>query len=425
MSVKNSVFAVTAGDKLILRELAVRAAEIGNNPVIAEKAELWNRLNNLRECRPLVFIWQRVANVPWNELNYNDELTLRTESPFARELEQELRQRIYRFTHLPDDSVFEPKIYCTYEISDSGYGVEEETEQTDVSVNDISSRHYRKVIETEDDLEKIHTPVLRYDAEKTAAKFAALKDIFDGVLDVEYRLCRDNDLAFWAPAWDRLVRLMGVEEVLLGFAMNPELMHKAVDRLMNAGLELLDQFDRLPLPLTNASNETTGSGGLAFHNGLQERTASGNLKNLWGCASSQIFAQGSPEMHNEFAIEYEKKWLERFGLAYYGCCEPLHNRIQYLRKIPNLRKISVSPWADLEKAVENIGQDYVLSVKVNPFSFADSAWNIEKERSVLKEILDKTKGCHVEIILKDVSTVNHEPQRLWQWAEMARGLVGS
>jgi hypothetical protein len=149
------------------------------------------------------------------------------------------------------------------------------------------------------------------------------------------------------------------------------------------------------------------------------------LKNLWGCASSQIFAQGSPEMHNEFAIEYEKKWLERFGLAYYGCCEPLHNRIQYLRKIPNLRKISVSPWADLEKAVENIGQDYVLSVKVNPFSFADSAWNIEKERSVLKEILDKTKGCHVEIILKDVSTVNHEPQRLWQWAEMARGLVGS
>jgi hypothetical protein len=85
----------------------------------------------------------------------------------------------------------------------------------------------------------------------------------------------------------------------------------------------------------------------------------------------------------------------------------------------------VSPWADLEKAVENIGQDYVLSVKVNPFSFADSAWSIEKERAVLKDILYKTKGCHVEIILKDVSTVNHEPQRLWQWAEMARGLVGS
>ncbi len=60
MSVKNSVFAVTAGDKLILRELAIRAAEIGTDPVNAKKAGLWNRLNNLQECRQMVFIWQRV-----------------------------------------------------------------------------------------------------------------------------------------------------------------------------------------------------------------------------------------------------------------------------------------------------------------------------------------------------------------------------
>jgi hypothetical protein len=27
-------------------------------------------------------------------------------------------------------------------------------------------------------------------------------------------------------------------------------------------------------------------------------------------------------MHEEFALQYEKRWLERFGLTYYGCCEP-------------------------------------------------------------------------------------------------------
>ncbi len=418
-----AAFAVTPGEREILRDLARRAAAIGHDPVNAERKALWNRLNSLAACRPLVYIWQRVANVPWNELDVNGELTLRTASPLARELEMELRQRLYRFTHLVDDSVFEPKMYCTYEISDSGYGVVEETEHTEVNINDISSKHYGKAIETEADLDKIQPPVLTYDAERTAAKFAAMQDIFAGILEVEQRLCLDNNLTFWAPAWDTLVRLMGVEAVLLNFALSPEFMHKAIDRLMNAGLKLLDQYDALPLPLTNAANETTGSGGLACHQGLQARTAPGNLKNLWGCAASQIFAQGSPAMHNEFAIAYEKKWLERFGLAYCGCCEPLHNRAEYLRQIRNLRKVSISPWADLDQAVERLGGDYVLSIKINPFGFAESAWDIERHRKELAAILDKTRGVPTEIILKDVSTVNSQPERLWQWAEMARGLV--
>jgi hypothetical protein len=418
-----SSFEVSSADRLILRELGRRVAEIGNDPVNRDRARLWNQLNHLQASRPMVYIWQRVANVPWGELDVDGELTLRTGTSFARELETELRQRLYRFTHLVDDSVFEPKLYCTYEIGVSAYGVEEQSEQSELSVNDIASQHFVKVIETEADLDKIQAPTLTCDAERTAAKYVAMQDIFDGLLEVEHRLCLDNDLTFWAPAWDRLVRLMGVEEVLLGFAMNPEFMHKAIDRLMTAGLALLDQYEALPLPLTNARNETTGSGGLAFHDGLQARQAKGNLKNLWGCAASQIFAQGSPEMHKEFAIDYEKRWLERFGLVYYGCCEPLHNRAAYLREIPNLRKISISPWADLDQAVANFGRDYVLSVKINPFSFADTSWSLDAQRAVLEGILAKTRGCQVEIIMKDVSTVNHQPERLWQWAAMAREVV--
>lgn len=416
-------FAVTAADRQVLRELARHAAEIGHDPANRDRARLWNRLNRLEPCRPMVYVWQRVANVPWGELDVNGELTLRTQTPFARELETELRQRIYRFTHLADDSVFEPKLYCTYEIGVTAYGVEVRSESSEITVNDIASQHFVKVIETEDDLEKIAPPVLTYDAGRTAMKYMAMRELFEGILDVELRLCRDNDLAFWAPAWDHLVRLMGVEEVLLGFALNPDFMHKAIDRLMNAGLKLLDQYEALPLPLTNAANETTGSGGLAFHEGLQARPAPGILKNLWGCAASQIFAQGSPEMHNEFAIQYEKRWLERFGLVYYGCCEPLHNRAEFLRTIPNLRKVSISPWADLDAAVANLGRDYVLSIKVNPFAFADTAWSLDEQRTILKGILEKTRGCRVEIIMKDVSTVNHQPERLWQWAAMAREVV--
>jgi len=35
----------------------------------------------------------------------------------------------------------------------------------------------------------------------------------------------------------------------------------------------------------------------------------------------------------------------------------------------------------------------------------------------------KAKGCMVEVIMKDISTVNYEPNRLWEWAEMASELT--
>ena len=59
-------------------------------------------------------------------------------------------------------------------------------------------------------------------------------------------------------------------------------------------------------------------------------------------------------MHEEFALHYEKKWLERFGLVTYGCCEQLHEKVDILSKIPNLRKISMSCWIDVDRAVEKM-----------------------------------------------------------------------
>jgi hypothetical protein len=40
-------------------------------------------------------------------------------------------------------------------------------------------------------------------------------------------------------------------------------------------------------------------------------------------------------------------------------------------------------------------------------------------RRQLVEFLEASRGCHRELIMKDISTVRYDPQRLWQWAEMA------
>ena len=113
------------------------------------------------------------------------------------------------------------------------------------------------------------------------------------------------------------------------------------------------------------------------------------------------------------------RWLERWGLAYYGCCEPLDIKMGILRRIPNLRKVSMSPWTDPEKAAAEVGTDYVYSHKPSPAVLATDQWNPDQARRNLRDVLDRTRGCVVEIIMKDISTVRYEPQRLWEWAAIA------
>jgi hypothetical protein len=126
-------------------------------------------------------------------------------------------------------------------------------------------------------------------------------------------------------------------------------------------------------------------------------------------------------MHWEFSLRYELRWMNRFGLNYYGCCDVLHRKMAIMEKIPNLRKVSMSPFINPDEAVANVGNRYVFSYKPNPAVLAEDTWHLDKAEHELENVLSKAKahGCVVEVIMKDISTVRYQPQRLWEWARMA------
>jgi hypothetical protein len=41
----------------------------------------------------------------------------------------------------------------------------------------------------------------------------------------------------------------------------------------------------------------------------------------------------------------------------------------------------------------------------------------------LVQFLEVAKGCHVEVIMKDISTARYEPKRLWEWEGIAMEVV--
>ncbi len=410
---------LTPAEQDTLKRLAADLAVVAALPVHREKAALWRRLNDLEQTRPLVWI----NEIPWHEMNVNDELTLRCVHPWARELETRLRRTLYQWRHMPGDMVVSDSIECPLAIHSTDFGILEDVEvaRTDAA-SDIVSRRFHVQIREEKDIEKIRMPVVTHDAETTDVAFGTMQDLFRGIMPVR----KVGQSHIWFTPWDYLIRWWGLQEAMLDLVERPDMVNAAVARMVDAWMVELDQFVEQNLLALDCTNTRIGSGGYGYTwdlPGASFDPARVVPKNMWGCSNAQIFAEVSPEMHWEFALRHDLRWLQRWGLTYYGCCEPLDRKIPLLRRIPNLRKISMSPWNDAERIVREVGGDYVLSFKPSPAVFVEEAWNPGAARAALSSVLDKAQDCHVEVIMKDISTVRYRPQLLWDWARIAMELV--
>jgi hypothetical protein len=111
--------------------------------------------------------------------------------------------------------------------------------------------------------------------------------------------------------------------------------------------------------------------------------------------------------------------------VYYGCCEPVHDRLELIMKaIPNLRSVSVSGWSDLEKVAEMLGNGYVYSRKPTPalVSGLNPPWDLAR-RDMERTYRATKNGC-VEILFRDLYTVARDRCRLAEWVRMARSVFG-
>ena len=410
--------AVRQKDREILRELAGRVAEIAALPVQQETISLWKSLNGLRPVRAMVSIDQ----ISWHEMDVDEELVLQTEDPFCQGLETQLRRTLYQWKHMRADMVVEPVVEVPKVIHGDGFGMQvvERAAVLDPK-NDVYGHAYIDQLQTDDDLKKIRQPEVRLDEEATAEAEGKAGEIFDGILTVRMQ----GRFPVFSP-WDIITCWRSPEHVLLDLVDRPEFTHRLMARLTEVHLSLLDQLEEQGL--LGVGQHTIHCTG-AY---TDELPAPGfdpghpRASDLWTYGMAQIFSTVSPAMHKEFWLDYATKWYSRFGLGYYGCCEPLDGKIDIIRSLPHVRKISMSPWVDVEKGAERIGRDFVFSRKPNPAFLAGDAWEPDRISRDLQDTLQKCsrQGCPVELILKDISTVRYQPQRLWEWTRIAADLVG-
>jgi hypothetical protein len=100
----------------------------------------------------------------------------------------------------------------------------------------------------------------------------------------------------------------------------------------------------------------------------------------------------------------------------------MDSKIDILRKrFRNLRKVSITPWADPERAAQAMGRDLVMAAKPNPAFVSSAAFNpgpVEEEMTRYLEAC-RRHGTTCEFVLKDISTIANNPRNLTLWAETA------
>lgn len=403
-------------DRDVLRSLAERYSAIAHLDIQKERIERYYRTISMEEVRPVVLI----DEVPWGEIR-DDALVNQCELEEHRGLEGLLRRSLYQWEHFQVDKVFSPVFQIPKRIRSSGIGIEvrENVIKGDTGAY-IVSHEYQDQLQSEEDLEKLRLPVISYDEEgtKKAAELAA--DVFADLMEIEI-----VGTVFQFNIWDQISYYRGVNCLLMDLAVRPDFMHQMARRFKEIAAAIFRQYQELDLLQTNP---------LLLHytpacaRELPAADFVGRTRpeDVWGRCSAQIFAAVSPAMHDEFDLEYNQELFGECGLLYYGCCEPMDKKVDILRKrFKNLRKISITPWADPEIAARSMGSDYVMSAKPNPAFVGGKAFDpgpVEKE---IHGYLGACKkyGTTCELILKDVSTIANRPEDLTRWAQTVNGVI--
>jgi hypothetical protein len=132
----------------------------------------------------------------------------------------------------------------------------------------------------------------------------------------------------------------------------------------------------------------------------------------------------SPRMFSEFFLPYMADVSALFGLVYYGCCEPVHDRWdRIIAAMPNIRAVSISPWCNQFVMGEKLGRTCVFSRKPKPWLISLDTPDWEGLEKDLDETLDAARDGCLEIIYRDVYRISSR-DHLRRWSELVRSRIG-
>jgi hypothetical protein len=399
-------------DREILGELARKVAEIAAKDIQQERRDLWAAHNSFRPVRPPIYI-RAVAD------RETIHPYLECEDPFFRARERSLRRMILQDT-LGDDYVIEPWVTlpAALELPEGGgWGVPLAHASSDPATGAFTVDPPLKKLS---DIERMVVPKHSVDEEETQRRCSRLAEVLDDRLGIEI-----DRSPFWtgwhADISTDLAQLRGIEQILWDMMDNPGWLHRLLAFMRDGVLKAQAEAEAAGhYRLVNHYNQS-----MPFAEELDYPRSGGkpvNRKDLWVFAASQETSVVSPEMFDEFILSYQEPIMAEYGLVSYGCCEDLSRKIPLLKRIPNLRRVAVTPFADVKVCAEQLGDRYIASWRPSPADMVAYGFDEERVTATVKDAKSafQANGCRFDICLKDVETVQGDVSRIRRFVDIVR-----
>ena len=401
-----------------IRSLASQVLEITVSDEMTRRRNLWRNHNSLKLTSPPIFVRAfAAAEVP--ELN-----NLICTNPELRGFERRFKDILYRYS-LNDDSVFEPwytvRAAFAYPASQSTrWGFPITVTRPDTKGAFI----FNPQIVKDGDIDKLVRPIHSVDEIKTAEIYEKTREILKDIIPVV--IDRSPVYSSWtADISTDLAYMRGIEGMMWDMADRPEWLHKLVGFMSEGVLSVQDTAEAAGhFTLYSQENQA-----ISYAAELPEPSADTtpvSRNSLWVFCASQETAVVSPAMWNEFILQYQKPIYSKYGLLSYGCCEDMTHKFPILkREMKNLRRVAVTPWANLRSCSEQIGSDYVLSWRPSPSDAVSFGFDKIRAKNTVREafqLAGKNRN-HIDVTLKDVETVSHKPDSVRQYVKAVREVI--
>ena len=400
-------------DRLILKELSDRVHAIAQLPEQQKKRDMWRRHTALKHGIPPIFVSPEGA---WDEFLPIE--SMQCQDGFAKEVEWELRQRIFRYEHIKDDTPIEDDydIPLCYFPHNEVWGLPVRRQGN----YERGSWHFVPVIEEMEDWKKLKKPRLEYDDRWVRSAADMLQDIVGDSLKVHLTGLKVMDYHLTSLYSD----FRGLDNMLMDLIDEPEMVKDVFAFFCEGFEDLTRQAVELQLPESNNDYTYHYTGGIGYTDDLPPyKPGQAPLSHMWAAAEDQEYSCVSPEMFYDTVLPFEKKLLEPFGLTGYGCCDDLTNKLDGVLEIKNLRRVAACPWADLGKMAARLKKDYILTWKPNPAHLANDYFDEAAVEKYMTESLMAAKPGYPEIILRDTHSCRSDPSRFTKFVEITRRVI--
>ncbi|MDP3064340.1 MAG: uroporphyrinogen decarboxylase family protein, partial [Chloroflexota bacterium] len=421
-----------------LEKLVERVQEAAADPKYAQRKQMYTRHNRLEKAgkAPVCVHLHKGYRLVWQELIPPD--TLISQEPLERDIELQLRQKLYKHDHIPDDEVLLPTVWVTpVRPGEAGDSTEKPSSRDEHQTYGSRSRGEARlwglpfqvrrtespggaykvepVVQSEADMARLHHPTYEVGTQATRVLCERATELVGGRLPVKIA----GDEVSASPS-ETMVSLMGIEAVLYGVIDRPAFIHKMMDFITDGYIAYHRSREAA------GAVEAEESWGFRTHyEELPPGAEPHRLTSSWWYISAQSLAGLSPAMYEEFLQPYHARLAEALAdqRVYYHGCEDLTKKIPIIRKLPNLRRFHVSPWTNLESAVAQLDRQFVLETHV---SYADVLY-VQKTPTQMREAVErimKIAGhCVLDVNLGDIETVRGDPSVLTRWAQAAQDVT--